>query len=108
MTAAKYDFTIDQGSSFSRVLTFESDYTMPSFARLVAASSTATVLDIDTTDTVNFLSLNTSAKTVTILLVPTYTALLDFNTADYQLEFTFASGSKDRILEGVITLSNQY
>lgn len=99
--------TIEQGSSFTRVLTFASDYTMPTYARLLAVASSSTVMDLKTTGTVNYLSMNTSAKTLTIVTTPTYTAALNFTEADYQLEFTFATGSEQRILEGVFTLSSQ-
>ncbi len=107
MVAGKYDFVIEEGASFSRVLTFDSDYTMPVSAQLVAATATGAtpVINLSSTDSSDYLSI--ASNTVTILMTPTYTAALNFTELEYNLEFTFNGGVKTRILEGIITLSRE-
>jgi hypothetical protein len=104
--AGKYNFTIEQGATFSRVITWKDgannlvDLSGKTAKMQIRDSKNAVILTL--TDT-SGIALGGTAGTITINRTADQTRALAFDTAKYDLEITTGSNVK-RLLQGVITL----
>lgn len=112
MNPGKYNFTIRQGASFSRVLTWKdaagvainlTGYTARMQIRAAVGSSTV-ILDLNTTN--GRLTLGGVAGTITMALTAVETALLDWAVAPYDLEMV-TGATVTPLLEGYATLRKE-
>lgn len=123
MSATKYDFNIEQGSSFRLSLIYKDADGNPIdltgwCARLIWTTNTNNTQAFLTTNldySVYKFSIDEQYGKVTLLIPPETTNNLSFNTAKYDLELQsdqeFYTGSgKDviRLLYGTITLNQRY
>lgn len=111
MAAGLYNFTIEQGATFRRTITWH-DVDLTGFtARLHARRQipdTDTVLDLASGNELTITPDNPDPdSTIEIELTDEETAALDFDTAHYDLELESAGGEVTRLLYGVITLSRE-
>jgi len=113
MGAGTYNFTIEQGATFKRIMTWKDSngnpinltgYTARMQVR-TAKDSPNVILTLDT-DTNGGITLGGVSGTITIEISASKTASLDFKTAVYDLELE-KDGSVVRLLEGSVTLSKE-
>jgi len=114
MAAAEYNFTIEQGATFSKTITYYdangalvdlTSYTAAMKAR-VNKSDTATVI-ISSGGSQNLtITLGGALGTIALAMTATQTAALSFDKAYYDLELTLSS-TVTRIIQGMITLSKE-
>lgn len=123
MSASKYDFTIDQGSSHSLIIKYKdsegniiplTDYC----ARLVWTTSGGELTTFLTTDAPNNnykFYIDEPNGVITLLLSASYTNSLNFSSAKYDFELKspqdlYAEGGKYtiRLLYGNITLNKRF
>ena len=110
MTAGRYDFVIEQGATFSRVITWRdaadalvnlSGYTGRMQIRDKRAGTT--LVDFSTGSR---MTLGGAAGTITLALTAVETAALDWSgLASYTLELQSSGGVVTRLLEGTVRLS---
>ncbi|WP_146082368.1 hypothetical protein [Rathayibacter sp. AY1C5] len=108
--AGKYNFTIEQGVAFTRVITWKDGSGAPvnltnKTARMQVRDADGTVL-LTLTDT-DGLTLGGVAGTIAIELSSARTTALDFDTANYDLEITEGTSVVKRLLKGVVTLDQE-
>lgn len=115
MAAGKYNFTIEQGAKFSRVLTWKDSagnlinltgYT----AEMIIKSDKPRpqqVIALSTTpdEHGNGITLGGADGTITILIKTVTTTEMKFTEGDYNLDLTDASAEVTRLLEGAVSLS---
>jgi hypothetical protein len=123
MSASKYDFTIDQGSSYSLTVKYKdsdgniiplTDYC----ARIIWTTNNNESTTFLTTDAPNSnykFYIDEPNGTITLLLSAAYTNTLTFSSAKYDLELKspqdlYAEGGKytTRLLYGTITLNKRF
>lgn len=108
-TVGKYNFTIEQGSSFSKVLTWLAEGVAVNVTGYTArlkvrnASSGAELLSMTTEN--GKIALGGAAGTITLTLTAAETALLAFTVAPYDLELVSSGGLVRRLFQGHITVS---
>lgn len=107
MPAGKYDFTIEQGATFRRTLTWKDQDGNPinltgASARLKAKKSNGVEL-FSLTDT-DGITLGGTNGTIALYLSDEATAELDFDSARYDLEIVSPSGEVTRLVRGTVTL----
>ena len=108
--AGKYNFTIEQGVAFTRVVTWKDasgslvNLTNKT-ARMQVRRADGTVL-LSLTDA-DGLTLGGAAGTITITLSSAQTTALSFDTENYDLEITEGPSVVKRLLKGVITLDQE-
>lgn len=110
MSAGIYNFTIEQGATFTRTLAWQN----PDGSIIILTGYTAKMqirdesnnilVDVNVSGT---LTINGSAGTVTVLIPDTITSTLTFDTAYYDLKLTSGSGTKTRLVKGTVTLDKQ-
>lgn len=109
MQPGQYDFTIYQGATLSKVLTWkDSSGTVINLTGYTAAMQIrdehgALVLDVGLLS--GGLVINGTAGTVTITIPGVTTTTLGFDSAKYDLKLTSAAAT--RLLEGTVLLSKQ-
>ncbi len=111
--SGSYDFTIEKGTYWNRALSWTADsvpvdltgWTAHMQVRPAYANQTSVVL-ADLTDG-SGITLGGTAGTILLELTGTQTAALSFDTAVYDLYLTNPSGRPTRLLEGIVTLSDQ-
>jgi hypothetical protein len=110
MVAGKYDFTIQQGATFSREIDVSEVF--PSLANYIARAqirptieSSTLYLSLASSDST--LLIDTSALTVTISLAAATTLAQTWTTGVYDMEFVSAGGVVTRLLEGSVTVSKE-
>lgn len=110
MTAGIYDFTIEQGTDFSKTLTWQNpDGTPINLTGWTAACqirSRAGVLIVDFLISGSIV-INGTAGTVTLTLPNSVTTGLKFDTAKYDIKLTTSLSSKERLVQGIVRLSLQ-
>lgn len=121
MPAGRYSFTIEQGATFSRTITYRNsagvavDLTGYSARMKVKSADLATtILDLVNTGAtgsqINAITLGGAAGTVTLALTPAQTAALaattDFDLV-YDLEIVSAGGVVTRLLEGRVKVARE-
>lgn len=123
MSASKYDFTIDQGSSYSLSITYKdadgniiplTDYC----ARLIWTANNNESTTFLTTDSPNSdykFYIDEPNGLIVLLLSASYTNDLNFSSAKYDLELKspqdlYAEGGKYtlRLIYGIITLNKRF
>jgi len=115
MAAGSYDFTIEQGATLSKTMTFYTDATKTDTVDLSAADmnmqirkvkSSVDFIDELTSDNSRIDKSDAANGVIILLFSATITAAYDFEEAYYDLEFTSAT-VVSRVLEGVITLNKE-
>jgi hypothetical protein len=112
MTAGKYNFTIEQGTTFTRAIDLSDVYlTLDShIVRLQArptVSSSTKLLDLSSVNS-SGITLNSTTRVVTISLAASITDDLSWSTpAYYDMEVEEPSGRVTRVLEGKVSISNE-
>lgn len=124
MAAGVYDFTVEQGATFQRVLTWLDDSSAPvnlsGYTARMMFRPTYADLDIPTpvlslTSPSGGITLGGSAGTITIVITAAQTAALPVPTvtveADhhyvYDLELQSGAGVVNRLLQGEVTISQE-
>jgi hypothetical protein len=109
MSAGTYDFTIEQGATFQRTFTWKDNNGNP--INLTGYSAKMELKDSHGNLLLTLLSgtdvtLGGSAGTIAVEIAAATTAALTFDTANYDLRLTDASGTVTRLLSGIVTLSD--
>lgn len=117
MNPGNYNFTIQQGTKFSRVLTWkDSAGSLVNLTGYTAemrikseASDPVEVITLSTTpdEDGNGITLGGAAGTITLLIKSATTDAMDFNEADYDLDLIDASDEPTRLLKGTVSLSRE-
>ena len=110
MAATTYDLTIEQGATFSLVITYKESgvainltgYTARMQVRSTLESAT-TVVELTTAN--SRIALGGAAGTITLTISATDTAALTAGRGVYDLELVSGSGIVTRLLQGVATIS---
>lgn len=112
--AGKYDFTIYQGATFSKVFTWRDSsknlinltgYTAVMYIKEDLDSTTKLLTSEGTSPTIT-LTLGGVLGTITAAITAAVTGALSFDKAIYVLELTL-SGTTKRLLEGEVKLSRR-
>lgn len=102
MQPGKYDFTIYQGATLTKTITWQNvDLTGYSAAMQLRDDHGKLLLDVG--QLAGGLVINGTAGTVTITIPASETTTLDFDSARYDLKLT--STTSVRLLQGTITIS---
>ena len=106
MSAGTYNFTIEQGTTFSRVLTLQENGSAMNLTGYSVASQMRSTHDSSSiaatlTGTVS----NASSGQITLSLTNTQTSAIEEAIYVYDVEITSGAGSVTRILEGNITVT---
>lgn len=112
MAAGRYDFTIEQGAYFERVITYKNEAGTPInltgyTARLIARKRVGDAAAVINLTSGSGLALGGAAGTITISIADNVTAAYNFNQLIYNLELTPPSGNDVRLLKGIITLDKE-
>jgi tRNA threonylcarbamoyladenosine modification (KEOPS) complex Pcc1 subunit len=110
MAATTYDILIEQGATFSQVITYKESgvavnltgYTARMQVRSTLESAT-TVVELTTAN--GRIALGGTAGTITLTISATDTAGLTAGRGVYDLELVSGSGIVTRLLQGVATIS---
>ena len=110
MAATTYDITIEQGATFSQVITYKESgvainltgYTARMQVRSTLESATS-VVELTTAN--SRIALGGAAGTITLTISATDTAALTAGRGVYDLELVSGSGIVTRLLQGVATIS---
>ena len=110
MSATTYDILIEQGATFSQLVTYKESgvpvslvgYTARMQVRSTLESAT-TVVELTTAN--GRIALGGSAGTITLTISATDTAALTAGRGVYDLELVSGSGIVTRLLQGVCTIS---
>lgn len=116
MVAGRYNFTIEQGAQFDRLLTWQTgtplvavDLTGFSARVKLKDGRGQQLLSLTTVPTSNgdVITLGGTAGTIEIVISDETTTALDFDEATYDLELVSPAGAVVRLLEGVVDLSRE-
>ncbi len=110
MAATTYDILIEQGATFSQVITYKdkgvavnlTGYTARMQVRSTLESAT-TIVELTTAN--SRIALGGAAGTITLTISATDTAALTAGRGVYDLELVSGSGIVTRLLQGVATIS---
>ena len=110
MSATTYDILIEQGATYSQVVTYKESgvavnltgYTARMQVRSTLESATS-VVELTTAN--SRIALGGSAGTITLTISATDTAALTAGRGVYDLELVSGSGIVTRLLQGVATIS---
>jgi len=110
MAATTYDLLIEQGASFSQVVTYKeagvainlTGYTARMQVRSTLESA-STIVELTTAN--SRITLGGAAGTITLTISATDTAALPAGRGVYDLELVSGSGIATRLLQGVCTIS---
>ena len=110
MAATTYDILIEQGATFSQVITYKeagvainlTGYTARLQVRSTLESATS-VVELTTAN--SRIALGGAAGTITLTISATDTAALTAGRGVYDLELVSGSGIVTRLLQGVATIS---
>ena len=111
MAAAVYNFDIEQGATFSKVVTwYDADGALVDLTSYTAAMKAKvneddSVAVIDSASNLT-ITLGGALGTITLAMTASQTAALTFRTAHYDLELTL-TGTVTRLLKGIITLDKE-
>ena len=106
MAAGTYNFTVEQGATFTRVLTLKENDSVMNLTGYSAASQMRATADTSTvagtfTATVS----NASAGEITLSMTATQTGNIEEGIYVYDTEITSGAGSITRILQGKVTVT---
>jgi hypothetical protein len=110
MAATTYDILIEQGATFSQVITYKDNgvavnltgYTARMQVRATLESA-STLVELTTAN--SRIALGGTAGTITLTISATDTAALTAGRGVYDLELVSGSGIVTRLLQGVATIS---
>ena len=108
MAAGKYDFVIEQGATFSRVIDISDVVTSLAGAAAylqVRPSVTSSQTYLDLSSPSSGLLIDTSLLTITISLSAAETLAQTWSTGVYDLELATGAAEVTRLLEGTVTVS---
>jgi hypothetical protein len=109
MAAAKYDFTIEQGATFRRRITYKANGTAVNLtgatARMKAKRSDGSIV-FSLTELAG-ITLGGTSGTIDLYISDSETAAFNFDTALHDLEITLANGDVKRLFKGVVMLSRE-
>lgn len=113
MSAATYDFEIEQGSTLIRPIVWKdssgnpinlSGYSAKMQVRQ-SVSSDDVLLELSTAN--GKITLGTTNGTITLVLTATETAAIQWRSGRYDLELTSSGSVVTRLLQGVISISKE-
>ena len=114
MEPATYDFSIYQGATWSRYLTYKTAagvvVNLTGYAARMTIRRTygaAAILALGTASPLSGITVAATSPNITITITATQTAALDFEYAVYDLEIESAGGVVTPLLRGRITLKNE-
>jgi hypothetical protein len=106
MSAGTYNFTIEQGTTFSRVLTLQENGSAMNLTGYSVASQMRSTHDSSSiAATITGTVSNASSGQITLSLTNTQTSAIEEAIYVYDVEITSGAGSVTRILEGNITVT---
>ena len=108
MAAGTYNFTIEQGATFNRVLTLQENGSAMSLSGYSAASQFRSTHESSTVvGTITSTVSNASAGQITLSMTATQTGAIDEGIYVYDVEITSGAGAVTRIMQGKVTLTPQ-
>ena len=108
MAAGTYNFTIEQGATFSRLLTLKENDSVMNLSGYSAASQMRLSHDTSTVaGTISATITNASAGQITLSMTASATGAIEEGIYVYDAEITASSGVVTRILQGKVTLTPQ-
>ena len=113
MPATPYNFTIEQGTTFTIAFAYRDSAGNPInitgfSARMHARQPIESARTLINATTANgLLAITGVTGTITLSMTATQTAALNFTTARYDLELESPAGIVTRLIEGTITLSKE-
>ena len=108
MAAGTYNFTIEQGATFTRLLTLKENASVMNLAGYSAASQMRSTHDSSTVvGTISASVTNASAGQLTLSMTASATGSIEEGIYVYDVEITASSGAVNRILQGRVTLTPQ-
>ena len=106
MSAGTYNFTIEQGTTFSRVLTLQENSSAMNLTGYSVASQMRSTHDSSSiVATFSGSVTNASSGQLTLSLTNSQTSAIDEAIYVYDVEITSGAGAVTRILEGNITVT---
>lgn len=113
MSAATYDFEIEQGTTLLKPIVWKDSAGVPVnltgyTARMQVRQSTSAadvLLELSTTN--SRISITPLTGTVTLIFTPEVTSAITWRRGKYDLELTSADGTVTRLIEGEITVSKE-
>ena len=106
MSAGTYNFTIEQGTTFSRVLTLQENGSAMNLTGYSVASQMRSTHDSSTVvATFSGSVTNASSGQITLSLTNSQTSAIEEAIYVYDVEITSGAGSVTRILEGNVTVT---
>jgi len=106
MSAGTYNFTIEQGTTFSRVLTLQENGSAMNLTGYSVASQMRSTHDSSSiVATFSGSVTNASSGQLTLSLTNSQTSAIDEAIYVYDVEITSGAGAVTRILEGTITVT---
>ena len=106
MAAGTYNFTIEQGATFSRVLTLQENGSAMSLSGYSAASQFRSTHESSTVvGTITSTISNASGGVITLSMTATQTGAIEEGIYVYDIEITSGAGSITRILQGKVTVT---
>jgi len=106
MSAGTYNFTIEQGTTFSRVLTLQENGSAMNLTGYSVASQMRSTHDSSTVvATFSGSVTNASSGQITLSLTNSQTSAIEEAIYVYDVEITSGAGAVTRILEGNITVT---
>ena len=106
MSAGTYNFTIEQGTTFSRVLTLQENGSAMNLTGYSVASQMRSTHDSSSiVATFSGSVTNASSGQLTLSLTNSQTSAIEEAIYVYDVEITSGAGSVTRILEGNITVT---
>ena len=106
MSAGTYNFTIEQGTTFSRVLTLQENSSAMNLTGYSVASQMRSTHDSSTVvATFTGSVTNASSGQITLSLTNSQTSAIEEAIYVYDVEITSGAGAVTRILEGNITVT---
>ena len=106
MSAGTYNFTIEQGTTFSRVLTLQENSSAMNLTGYSVASQMRSTHDSSTVvATFSGSVTNASSGQLTLSLTNSQTSAIEEAIYVYDVEITSGAGAVTRILEGNVTVT---
>ena len=106
MSAGTYNFTLEQGATFSRILTLQEDSAAMNLAGYSVASKFRSTHDSSTVaGTFTCTISDASNGKITISMTNSATSSVEEGIYVYDLEITSGAGSVTRVLQGNITVT---
>jgi hypothetical protein len=106
MAAGTYNFTLEQGATFNRILTLQENSAVMNLTGYSVASTFRSTHDSGTVaGTFTCTISNASAGQITMTMTNSTTSAIEEGMYVYDLEITSGSGTVTRVLQGNITVT---